>query len=129
MDVSTSATGNIFLGMSLSAVFGWVPFFISKITLQTFYHANIGHVRNWQTFMVACGIGFMVVLLIDIGCYYLWVNTFGFFPPIPFGTYVVNWYYYCSCDVCYIVIQDTKKCQKRKRDKKEIFCIFGFSSL
>ena len=74
----------------LSAVFGWVPFFISKITLQTFYHANIGHVRNWQTFMLACGIGFMVVLPVDTGCNYLWNNTFGFFPPIPFGTYLIG---------------------------------------
>jgi hypothetical protein len=74
----------------LSAVFGWPPFFISKITLQTFYHANIGHVRNWQTFMLACGIGFMVCLFVDIGCNYLWINTFGFFPPIPFGTYLIG---------------------------------------
>ena len=71
-------------------MFGWVPFFVLKITLQTFYHANIGHVRNWQTFMVGCGIGFMAVILVEIGRYYLWINTFGFFPPIPFGTYITG---------------------------------------
>ena len=74
---------------TIATAFGWVPFFILKITLQAFYHANIGYLRNWQTFMLACGIGSTIVCTID-ACYnYLWTNTFGFFPPKPFGAYTL----------------------------------------
>ena len=75
---------------TIATAFGWVPFFILKITLQAFYHANIGYLRNWQTFTLACGIGSTIVCTID-ACYnYLWTNTFGFFPPKPFGGYTVG---------------------------------------
>ena len=74
---------------TLAAAFGWVPFFISKITLQTSYHANIGYVRNWQTFVLAYGIGSMIFCTSDVCYNYLWTNTFGFFPPKPFGAYTL----------------------------------------
>ena len=75
---------------TLVNVFVWVPFFAWKTILQTFYHANIDYVRNWQSFIQACGIGAMIYSTVNVGCNYLLINNFGFFPPIPFGTYVIG---------------------------------------
>ena len=72
---------------TLVNVFVWVPFFAWKTILQTFYHANIDYVRNWQSFVQACGIGAMIYSTVNIGCNYLLINNYGFFPPIPFGGY------------------------------------------
>ena len=75
---------------TLVASFGWVLFFISKTTLQTFHHANIGYLRNWKTFMLAYGIE-AVLFCIGDACYnYLWINVFGFFPPKPYGGLTVG---------------------------------------
>ena len=104
----------------IKIAFGWVPFFVSKITLQTFYHADIGYVRNWQTFMLACGIGSIVILSVGAGCNYLWTNIFGFFPPIPFGTYLI-----CtiSCTAMYATLwfRIPKSARTEKELKKRFF--------
>ena len=60
-----------------------------KTILHTFYHANIDYVRNWQTFIIISGIGSATFGTIDVCYNYLWTNTFGFFPPKPFGGYTV----------------------------------------
>ena len=74
---------------TLAAGFGSYPFFISKTILQTFYHANIDYLRNWRTFMLMYGIGSTIFFIVD-ACYnYLWINTFGLFPPIPFSAYTL----------------------------------------
>ena len=74
---------------TLATVFAWVPLFVSKTILQTFYHANIDYLRNWQSFMLAFGIGSMIYSTFNVGCNYLWTNTYGFFPPIPFGGFTI----------------------------------------
>ena len=74
---------------TLVNVFVWVPFFAWKTILQTFYHANIDYLRNWQSFILACGIGSMIYSTVNVGCNYLLTNNFGFFPPIPFGGYAI----------------------------------------
>ena len=71
------------------ASFGWVTIFTLKTILHTFYHANIDYVRNWQTFIILSGIGSATFGTIDVCYNYLWTNTFGFFPPKPFGGYTV----------------------------------------
>ena len=60
-----------------------------KTILHTFYHANIDYVRNWQTFIIISGIGSATFGAIDVCYNYLWTNTFGFFPPKPFGAYTL----------------------------------------
>ena len=75
---------------TLIVAFGWVPFFIAKTTLQTFYHANIGYLRNWKMFMLAYGFEAMLFCIGDAGYNYLWIHIFGFFPPKPFGGYTVG---------------------------------------
>ena len=75
---------------TLVVAFGWVPFFIAKTTLQTFYHANIGYLRNWKMFLLAYGFEAMLFCIGD-ACYnYLWINIFGFFPPKPYGGFTVG---------------------------------------
>ena len=74
---------------TLVNVFVWVPFFAWKTILQTFYHANIDYVRNWHSFIQACGIGAMIYSTVNVGCNYLLTNNYGFFPPIPFGGYAI----------------------------------------
>ena len=75
---------------TVAAGFGFWPFYVMKTILQTFYHANIDYLRNWKTFMIACGFVVMSYCTAD-ACYnYLWINILGFFPPIPFGGYTVG---------------------------------------
>ena len=72
--------------MIASAV-GVFPLFVLLTILHTFYHANIDCLRNWRTFIITCGI--IVALFCTIWTFsnYLWINVYGFFPPIPFGGY------------------------------------------
>ena len=75
---------------ALAGGFGWVPFFVLNNMLQTFYHANIDYVRNWQTFIIVTGIGSIIFCIAD-ACYsFLWINILEFFPPKPFGAYSVG---------------------------------------
>ena len=75
---------------TLASGFGLWPMLVLRTTLQTFYHANIDYLRNWKTFMIACGFVVMSYCTAD-ACYnYLWINILGFFPPIPFGGYTVG---------------------------------------
>ena len=75
---------------TLIVAFGFISINITKMTLQTYYHANIGYLINWKMFMLAYG--FMAMLFcIGDACYnYLWVNILGFFPPKPFGGFTVG---------------------------------------
>ena len=69
------------------ASFGWVTIFTLKTILHTFYHANIDYLRNWQTFIIISGITVAIYFTIWTFSHYLWINVYGFFPPIPFGGY------------------------------------------
>ena len=70
---------------TLIVSFGFMIPNVAKMTLQTFYHANIGYLINWKIFMLAYGFMAMFFCIGD-ACYnYLWVNILGFFPPKPFG--------------------------------------------
>ena len=112
---------------TLASGFGLWPFLVLKTTLQTFYHANIDHLRNWQTFLIVSGFISMIYCTAD-ACYnYLWINILGFFPPIPFGGYTVG-------SICFPVIHATlwfrmsKKARKEKELKRR-FVIFLVSQV
>ena len=70
--------------------FGFMLFNVAKMTLQTFYYANIGYLRNWKMFMLAYGFMAMLFCIGDTCYNYLWVNIFGLFPPKPFGGFTVG---------------------------------------
>ena len=75
---------------TLIASFGWFFFFTMKKTLTSYYHANIGYLRNWKTFMLVYGIVAMLFCIGDAFYNYLWIYIFGFFPPKPYGGLTVG---------------------------------------
>ena len=77
---------------TLAAGFGMWPFGVLKSTLQTFYHTNIGYLRNWQTFIIVSGIVSMVYCYVNSCFNYLWIYILGFFPPIPFGGFITGFF-------------------------------------
>ena len=107
---------------ALASAFGWIPFFVLKTILQTFYHANIDYLRNWETFVALTGIGFITLCTAD-ACYsYLWINILGFFPPKPFGGYTIG-------SIIIFVVYTTlwfriPKSARREKELKRKFVIF-----
>ena len=74
---------------TLQMVFGWNTFFVCVCILHLFYQANIEDLRNWQSFWIAIGICSIIYSTTNVGCNYLWTDTLGFFPPIPFGGFTI----------------------------------------
>ena len=70
--------------------FGVLPFWVLKTNFQAFYQTNIDYLRNWQTIILT-----WVIVVIFNGifwsfAYYLWIDIYGLFPPIPFGGFTVG---------------------------------------
>ena len=74
----------------ITCTIGVWPLFVLLTILHTFYHANIDYLRNWQTFIIISGITVAFYCTIWTFSNYLWINVYGFFPPIPFGGYAVG---------------------------------------
>ena len=72
---------------TIASSFGVWPLFVLLTILHTYYHANIDYLRNWQTFIITCGITVAFFCTMWSFSNYLWINVYGFFPPIPFGGY------------------------------------------
>ena len=75
---------------TLASCFGVIPLFVLKTNLQTFYHANIDYLGDWQTIILTCGICMMFNGILWSFGNYLWINIYGFFPPIPFGGFTIG---------------------------------------
>ena len=69
----------------LACTVGVYPLCVLQNVLHTFYQANIDYLRNWQTFILTSGITMVFFCIVWCICNYLWINIYGFFPPIPFG--------------------------------------------
>ena len=72
---------------TIACALGVWPLFVLLTILHTFYHANIDYLRNWQTFIITSGITVAFFCTMWSFSNYLWINVYGFFPPIPFGGY------------------------------------------
>ena len=107
---------------TLAAGFGLWPFFVAKSILNTYYHANIDYLRNWQTFMIAYGFGVICFCTGD-ACYsYLWINILGFFPPKPFGGYTIG---AIMIPVVYAVLWfRIPKSARKEKELKNRFVVF-----
>ena len=69
---------------------GVMPFWILKTNLQAFYHTNIDYLRNWQNIILTFGIVVPFTCILWLFAYYLWINIYGLFPPIPFGGFTIG---------------------------------------
>ena len=111
---------------TLLSGFGLWPMLVLRTTLQTFYHANIDYLRNWQTFMIVSGFVMMIYLTTSAGFNYLWINL-GFFPPIPFGAYTIGSITYpLMCATLWFRIP---KSAREKKELKMRFVIFLVSQV
>ena len=75
---------------TLASCFGVIPFFVLKTNLQTFYHANIDYLRDWQTVILTCGVCMIFNGIFNLFGNYLWIIIYGFFPPIPFNGFAIG---------------------------------------
>ena len=73
----------------IACTFGVYPLCVLQNVLHTFYQANIDYLRNWQTFILTSGITMVFFCIVWLICNYLWIDIYGFFPPIPFGGYAI----------------------------------------
>ena len=111
---------------TLYTAFGFWPMLVLKSTLQTFYHANIDYLRNWQTLMIASGFVVMYYCTASAGFNYLWINL-GFFPPIPFGAYIIG---SITIPLVYATLWfRIPKSARKKKELKRRFVIFLVSKV
>jgi ABC-type xylose transport system permease subunit len=72
--------------------------------------------------MLSFGIGSMIYSTLNVGCNYLWTNTYGFFPPIPFGGFIIP---IISVPAIYVTIwYMIPKSARKEREIKRRFVIF-----
>jgi hypothetical protein len=76
--------------LPLFTCFGVMPFWVLKTNLQAFYQTNIDYLRNWQTIILTWVIVVMFTGILWSFAYYLWINIYGLFPPIPFGGFTIG---------------------------------------
>ena len=108
---------------TLASGFGLWPMLVLRTTLQTFYHANIDYLRNWQTFMIVTGFVVMFYCTASAGLNYLWINL-GFFPPIPFGAYTIGSITYpLMCAILWFRIQKNARKTKELKTRFVIFLV------
>ena len=70
--------------------FGAMAFWVLNTNLQAFYHYNIDYLRNWKTIILTWGIVCIFLGILWSFANYLWINVYGFFPPIPFGGFTIG---------------------------------------
>ena len=108
---------------TLASGFGLWPMLVLRTTLQTFYHANIDYLRNWQTFIIVSGFVVMFYCTASAGFNYLWINL-GFFPPIPFGAYTIGSITYpLMCAILWFRIQKNARKTKELKTRFVIFLV------
>ena len=108
---------------TLLSGFGLWPVLVLRTTLQTFYHANIDYLRNWQTFMIVSGFVMMIYCTTSAGFNYLWINL-GFFPSIPFGAYTIGSITYpLMCATLWFRIPKSARKEKELRRRFGIFLV------